>query len=152
MSWCFDPRYTVYFSYCETQRTLKLINEWAAFIYSSFCMKPNTDLQLGFTHPRLRQMAISSSSHTCTLTGTKLRTYWWCKLHLYVPVCQRACGLGGGSSGSLFHHNWLPEAFGVNWPDDGVNPGGCGYCSERFCLVTCDDWTILLEAFFFIVS
>lgn len=59
---------------------------------------------------------------------------------LYVSVLVVSGGGGvGGSSGSLFHHNWLPEAFGVNWPDDGVNPGGCGYCSERFCLVTCDD-------------
>lgn len=66
---------------------------------------------------------------------------------LYVSVLVVSGGGGWGSNGSLFHHNWLPEAFGVNWPDDGVNPGGCGYCSERCCRDSA--WShVMIELFY----
>lgn len=35
----------------------------------------------------------------------------------------------GESKVSLFQHNWLTGAFGVNWLADSVNPRAYGYCS-----------------------
>lgn len=49
-----------------------------------------------------------------------------------VFMCLDVCVCAGGwgdSKVSLFQHNWLTGAFGVNWLADSVNPRAYGYCS-----------------------
>lgn len=47
-----------------------------------------------------------------------------------VSVCVCVCWWLGDSKVSLFQHNWLTGAFGVNWLADSVNPRAYGYCSK----------------------
>lgn len=50
-------------------------------------------------------------------------------MRLCACVCVCVCWWLGDSKVSLFQHNWLTGAFGVNWLADSVNPRAYGYCS-----------------------